>query len=139
LSFITVNDINILFLSKVNPSDAANKDIIVNGITTITPLAMYRCEWEAEMDIIFQGRHSEHEICKSLYTVLEMLKNRYQIAGFREMHFSLTLVDATGGEVELIDSETNQPYRLIEVHRDSLKTERRIGRPSLTLIVDNTK
>ncbi len=91
------------------------------------------------MDIIFQGRHSENEACESLYSVLEMLKNRYRITGFREMHLTLTLVNEVGDDVELVDSDTDQPYRVIEVRRDTLDTSKRVGRPALRLVVDNTK
>lgn len=91
------------------------------------------------MDIIFQGRHSEDEACQSLHNVLEMLKSRYHVTGFREMHLSVTLVNASGDDVELVDSDTNQPYRLIEVRRDAVETVRRVGAPALKLIVDNTK
>ncbi len=90
------------------------------------------------MEIIFQGRHSEDEARESFYSVLEMLKKHYQINGFREMHLTLTLVDSTGDDVELVDSDTNEPYRVIEVRRDDLQTSKRIGRPALKLVVDNT-
>lgn len=100
---------------------------------------MHRLVLESKMDIIFQGRHSENEACESLYSVFEMLKERYEIAGFREMHLTLTLVNAVGDDVELVDSDTNQPYRVIEVHRDTLETSKRVGRPALRLVVDNTK
>lgn len=91
------------------------------------------------MEIIFQGRHSEQEASEELRQVLEMLKARYAVNGFREMHLTVTLVDSMGADIELVDSETDQPYRVIEVHRDCPKTFRRAGGSGLKLVVDNTK
>ncbi len=90
------------------------------------------------MDIIFQGQHSEQEATESVRQVLEMLKARYAINQFREMHLTVTLVDSVGAEIELVDSETNQPYRIIEVHREAPQTLIRATRPALKLVVDNT-
>jgi len=90
------------------------------------------------MDIIFQGRHNSDEASVSLQGVIQLLKDRYQIESFREIHLTLTLVDDVGEDVELVDSETSVPYRVIEVCRDYHEVSRRIGRPALKLVVDNT-
>lgn len=90
------------------------------------------------MDIIFQGRHNSDEASASMESVLRLLVERYQIESFREIHLSLTLVDKKGEDVELVDSETNQPYRVLEVCRSQAEITQRVGRPALKLVVDNT-
>lgn len=91
------------------------------------------------MDIILQGEHDSHETVESLERVLELFKQRYSIGGFREIHLTVTLVDDQGDDVELIDSETNQPYRVFEVYREGYELTGRRGIPMLQLVVDNTK
>ena len=91
------------------------------------------------MDIIFQGRHSSGQAGESLLGVIRLLTEHYHIGTFREMHLSVTLVDAVGEDVELVDTETNQPYRVLEICRDHLEASRRMGRPGLKLVVDNTR
>ena len=91
------------------------------------------------MDIILQGQHNSDEAVESLERVLQLFKERYQINDYREIHLTLTLVDEHGDEVELVDSETNQPYRIFEVYRKGYELEGRKGIPMLQLIVDNTK
>ena len=44
-----------------------------------------------------------------------MLHDKYHIHQVREMHLSLSFVDDDGVEIELIDSETQEVYRLMEV------------------------
>lgn len=90
------------------------------------------------MDIILQGQHNDIETVESLERVLKLFKDRYQINGFREIHLTVTLVDEQGDEVELVDSETNQPYRIFEVYRKGYELEGRKGIPMLQLVVDNT-
>jgi|TARA_R110000868_G_scaffold16171_1_gene73132 hypothetical protein len=92
------------------------------------------------MEIIFDGRHDGLEASDSLISVIKLFKERYQIGQFREIHLSLTLVDDAGEDVELIDSKTNQPYRVFEVYRDQKAYHFSQGRKqtSLKLVVDNT-
>lgn len=92
------------------------------------------------MDIIFQGNHSSEEAAENLLSVLRLFKDRYQIGQFREMHLTVTLMDDNGDDVELVDSETNQVYRVFEVYRKG--SELASGRknpPVLKLVVDNTR
>lgn len=91
------------------------------------------------MDIILQGQHNSDEAVESLEKVMKLFKDRYQIDKYKEIHLSVTLVDAQGDEVELIDSETNQPYRIFEVYRQGYELAGRKGIPLLELVVDNTK
>lgn len=51
----------------------------------------------------------------------------------------LTLIDAQGEEVELVDSVTKQSYRIFEVYRKGYELSGRQGKPFLQLVVDNTK
>ena len=91
------------------------------------------------MDIILQGEHNEDEAAQSLERVLHLFKERYAIAGFREIHLSVTLIDNQGDDVELVDSESNQVYRIFEVYRQGYELEGKKGIPQLHLVVDNTK
>lgn len=92
------------------------------------------------MEIIFDGRNSRTELLNQLTEVLEMFEMRYQINNFREMHFTLTLVDKNGDDVELVDTQTAEVYRYFEVHSDKEESLRpRKGKPCLRLVVDNTK
>jgi molecular chaperone GrpE (heat shock protein) len=95
-------------------------------------------EKECQMDIILQGQHNADETVKSLERVLQLFKERYQVEGFREIHLTVTLLDAQGDEVELIDSESNQAYRVFEVYRQGYELTGRKGIPMLELVVDNT-
>ena len=91
------------------------------------------------MDIILKGQHDGLETLESLERVLKLFKERYSINGFREIHLTVTLVDEQGDEVELIDSDSNQPYRVFEVYRAGYELAGRKGIPMLQLVVDNTK
>ncbi|MDX2345366.1 MAG: hypothetical protein QNK11_00630 [Legionella sp.] len=95
------------------------------------------------MEIIFDGRQDGEEATENLASIIQLLKERYHIGQFREIHLSITLVDDKGEDVELVDSKTNQPYRVIEVYRnqDAYTVSRSSGvsHPSLKLVVDNTQ
>ncbi len=91
------------------------------------------------MDIIFQGIHSSEEAAESFLSVLRLFKDRYNIDHFREMHLTVTLVDDEGEDVELIDSETSQAFRIFEVYRKGYELNGRQGPPMLQLVVDNTR
>ncbi|KTD39219.1 hypothetical protein Lmor_0147 [Legionella moravica] len=90
------------------------------------------------MDIILQGQHNAEETVKSLERVLQLFRERYHVEGFREIHLTVTLLDEQGDEVELIDSESNQAYRVFEVYRKGYELAGRKGIPMLQLVVDNT-
>jgi hypothetical protein len=91
------------------------------------------------MDIILQGMHTNDETVESLQRVLQLFKERYNIHSFREIHLTVTLVDDQGDDVELIDSESKQSYRVFEVYRPGYELDGRKGTPVLELVVDNTK
>ena len=90
------------------------------------------------MEIIFQGRHNGDEASESLVSIIRLFKERYHIGQFREMHLSVTLVDEDGADVELVDSETAEAYRVFEVCHSGQEVPRVVGRPALTLVVDTT-
>lgn len=90
------------------------------------------------MEIIFHGRHDSQDAVDSLQGVIRMFNERYHIGQFREMHLSVTLVDEGGEDVELIDSETEQAYRIFEVCRQGEELLRASGRPALKLVVNNS-
>ncbi len=91
------------------------------------------------MDIILQGQHNGDEAAESLEKVLKLFQDRYHITEFREIHLSITLIDEQGDVVELVDSETNQAYRVFEVYREGYELTGKHGVPMLQLVVDNTK
>lgn len=95
-------------------------------------------EMECHMDIILQGQHNADEMVQSFERVLKLFKERYQVDGFREIHLTVTLVDEQGDEVELIDSDSNQAYRIFEVYRQGYELAGRKGIPLLKLVIDNT-
>ncbi len=90
------------------------------------------------MEIMFHGRHDSADAAESLAGVIRLLHERYHIDQFREMHLSITLVDHGGEDVELIDNETDQAYRIFEVYRRGQELLRGTGRPGLKLVIDNT-
>jgi len=96
-------------------------------------------DWEKYMEIIFQGRHDSDEAAESLISIINLFKERYHIGQFREMHLSVTLVDASGEDVELVDTETAEAYRTFEVYRQGQEKTQYIGRPTLKLVIDNTR
>lgn len=91
------------------------------------------------MEIIFQGRHDSKEAEESILSILRLFKERYHIVQFREMHLSLTLMDDAGEDVELVDSETDETYRVFEVCRQEQEWVKGCGRPKLKLVIDNTR
>lgn len=88
------------------------------------------------MEIIFHGRHDSVEATDNLLSIIKLLHERYHIGGFREMHLSVTLVDDAGMDVELVDSETEEAYRIFEVYYQGSEVPRRVGRPLLKLVVN---
>lgn len=92
------------------------------------------------MDILIQGTHNTQALVDTLDDVLRMLKSRYHISGFNDIQIHVTLLDSHGDEVELVDTNTHQVYRIFEVSSQGpvLSTGRRIY-PELRLVVDNTR
>ena len=91
------------------------------------------------MDIILHGQHKGSEAAESLEQVFQLFRERYHINDFQEIHLSVTLIDNQGDVVELVDSESNQVYRVFEVYREGYELAGRQGLPMLQLVVDNTK
>ena len=91
------------------------------------------------MNVIFEGSHDSKEAIEHLVSVIRLFKEQYKVGHFREMHLSLTLLDAQGEEVELVDSETSEVYRTFEVYRngEALKANKQFR--GLKLVVDNTR
>lgn len=90
------------------------------------------------MDIIFHGMHDGEEAVQSMASVLKLLQDQYKIHYFHEIHLSVTLVDAQGEDVELIDSHTGEVYRKFEICKEQLiLTPTQKSKP-LHLVVDNT-
>jgi len=91
------------------------------------------------MEIIFHGQQNWEKIQESLNGIIKMLHDKYQINQLREIHLSVTLVDEQGFDVELVDSETQEVFRVMEVYRNHEEYLRvKPGQP-LSLVVDNTK
>lgn len=91
------------------------------------------------MDIIFHGRHDSAEAAERLQGVIRLFNERYHIGQFREMHLTVTLVDEVGQDVELIDSETSEAYRIFEVYQENQSLIRGSNRAGLRLVIDNTR
>ena len=89
------------------------------------------------MEIIFQGNHSMEDTAENVVSVLNLFKQRYGIESFRQLHLNVTLVDAQGDDVELIDSETAEVFKVFEVCRDNDLKEKPAF-PHLQLVIDNT-
>jgi hypothetical protein len=92
------------------------------------------------MEIIFDGRHDGEEASENLAHIIKLFKERYHIGQFREMHLSVTLVDDKGEDVELMDTQTNQPYRVLEVYQNqnTYAVSQGVKHSGLKLVVDNT-
>ena len=90
------------------------------------------------MDIILHGNLDNEETAQSLTSILRLLHDRYHIGSFREIHLEVTLVDEEGNDVELINNETNEVYRIFEVRQSQELSTERTASSSLHLVVDNT-
>ena len=91
------------------------------------------------MEIIFQGDHNSEEAAESFLSVLRLFKERYRIENFKEIYLHLTLVDKQGEPVELVDSETDETYRVFEVYRKSQEFIPTSRSSPIKLVIDNTK
>lgn len=92
------------------------------------------------MNIIMHGHHDSETTAANLSEVLRLLKEQYNIDHFREIHLVLTLVNAEGDDVELVDTDTSNVYRILEVYSsgNELSTGQH-SRPLLRLVIDNTR
>ena len=91
------------------------------------------------MEIIFHGQQDWEKTQESLMGIIKMLHEQYQIQQLREIHLSLTLVDDQGFDVELVDTETNQVFKILEVFRNNQEYLKVKQIQPLSLVVDNTK
>lgn len=90
------------------------------------------------MDIMLKGAHSKKEIVESLAHVFDLFKNRYGIETYREMYLTLTLVDAQGDDVELVDTKTNEVFSRFDIIDQSASNQPQYKKPNLKLVVDNS-
>ena len=91
------------------------------------------------MEIIFQGNQSTEEAVQNLVSIVRLFRERYGIENFREMHLSLTLLDNEGEDVELVDNNTAEVFRVFEVYRTAQEAVIANPRANIRLVVDNTK
>lgn len=92
------------------------------------------------MEIILQGRLNSEDTAKSLISVLRLFQERYHISSFREVHLHVTLVDAQGDDVDLVNNDTNEVYRIFEVRQEAEPlTSKHQRESSIHLVIDNTK
>lgn len=87
------------------------------------------------MNIMFEGQFDEQAAQEHIQRVLRFLEDRYSIRQFRDVQLSLTLLDEKGHEVELVNTETAEVYRVMEVARSGAIILRSKGRPTLRLVV----
>jgi hypothetical protein len=91
------------------------------------------------MEIIFHGNQQWDTIQENLCRIIALLHEQYHINQAKEIHLSLTLMDDQGFEIDLVDSETQNPYRVMEVFSNQQEYLRIKQGPALSLVVDNTK
>lgn len=92
------------------------------------------------MEIIFHGSHNTEEAAESLLSVLRLFKEKYNVANFQELRLHLTLLNAQGEVVELVDTETAEIYRFFDVYKNTrayLAEKRPKPQTMLHLVVDN--
>jgi len=91
------------------------------------------------MDVYFRDKQDTDDVADSIMSILKMFQNRYGIEQFREIQLSMTLVDSQGDDVELIDSVTNEVFKVFEVVKAGEEPKLcRSQKPQLKLVVDNT-
>ena len=91
------------------------------------------------MEIIFHGQQDWQKTQESLMGIIQMLHDKYHIDSLKEIHLSVTLIDHDGFEIDLVDSDTQVPYRVLEVFRNNQELLRVKKGPALSLVIDNTK
>jgi len=95
------------------------------------------------MKIKFYGRHGAQDAADNLASILSLFQQRYGISRFKNLKLSLTLCDAEGQEVELVDATTSEVLRTFEVYQSGEFRERFTAKndhqpAKLKLVVDNT-
>ena len=93
------------------------------------------------MKIKFHGNHSLEEAQESLSSVMQVLKDEYGIAHFRDMELTLILLNKEGEDVELLDVTTSEVLDVFDVFKmlEEEEEEKPVKAANLKLVVDNTK
>ena len=96
------------------------------------------------MNIIFQGNYNVDQLAAGVKNTLRLFKERYQIQGMREVQLSVTLLNSSGEEVELVDNITNKVFSVFQIVQESerhteIKKNKRQAKSKLSLVVDNTR
>lgn len=86
------------------------------------------------MDIRFHGQLTQEHTLSGLQEVFQLLVERYQVQRFKEVHVSLILVDAQGFEVDLVDSDTHQTLRVLDVDRREKTSIKKRSKVALRLV-----
>ncbi len=91
------------------------------------------------MDVILNGQYNMQKTAENIKNILILFNKRYHINKFREIHLSLTFVNDDGDDVELVDTETNQVYRFLEIYQQQPILHKRYHTPAgLQLVINNT-
>ena len=86
------------------------------------------------MDILFHGEHTHKDIAAAIEDVLYLLHERWDVQAFKDLHLSLILVDESGFEVELVDSNTQQDLRVLNVYKKNNSYVQKRKIPHLKLV-----
>lgn len=91
------------------------------------------------MEVIIQGQQSSEQVVESLLSIVRMFSEHYGIEHFRQVHLSMTLVDNQGDDIELVDSQTQEVFRVFEISKPNNEPRLIHAKPYLKLVVDNTR
>lgn len=97
------------------------------------------CLGDILMEVYFRDKQQANDVAEGIMSILKMFSERYGIEDFREIQLSMTLVDSQGDDVELIDSVTNEVFKVFEVVKAGEEPKLcRSQKPQLRLVVDNS-
>ncbi len=91
------------------------------------------------MNIVFGGKHTATELMESIYSVLKLLADKYNVDNFSDIDLHVKLLDCDEHDVELIDTRTFEPIAVFEVYKSANDVDEVQDRGNLTLVIDNTK
>ncbi len=86
------------------------------------------------MEILFHGQHTHKDLAAAIEDVLYLLHDRWNVQSFNDLHLSLILTDDAGFEVELMDSNTHQDLRVLNVYPKTHSYVQKRKLPNLRLI-----